>query len=53
MTIKQVRKKGFISLILLHHCSSLMEIRIESQAGQEVGGRSYHSGHKEGCCLLV
>jgi hypothetical protein len=33
-------KKEFIWLILLYRCSSLKEVRIGTQTGQEAGGRS-------------
>jgi hypothetical protein len=37
---RKVRRKGFIHLTLPHHCSTPKEVRTETQAGQEPGGRS-------------
>jgi hypothetical protein len=38
-------RKGFIQLILPHCCWSPKEVRAGTQAGQELGGRSWCRGH--------
>ena len=45
MTKKQVEEEEFIWLTLQHCCSSLKEVRTETQAGQDLGGRSKCKGH--------
>ena len=40
-------RKGFIWLIPLDHSLSMEEVRAETQAGLEPGGRSWCSGHGE------
>ena len=49
---KQHGKKGFAWVILLGSGQSPREVRVETQAGQEPGGRSSCRGHG-GCCLLA
>jgi hypothetical protein len=50
MTKKQLRRKGFIQFTLPHCCSSLKEVRIGTQAGQEAGA---DAEAMEGCSLLA
>jgi hypothetical protein len=49
MTKKQVGRKEFIQLTFPHCCSSLKEVRTETQADQEAGG---DAEAMEGCYLM-
>lgn len=44
MTKGNSGKEGFVQLGLPHHCSSLKEVRIGTQAGQEPGGQELMQG---------
>jgi hypothetical protein len=44
-TVTKLRMKGFIGLKLPTHNSSLKEVRTETQAGKEPGGRSWCRDH--------
>jgi hypothetical protein len=48
MTKKQLGRKGFIQLTLLHCCSSLKEVRTGTQTGQKAGA---DAEAMEGCSL--
>jgi hypothetical protein len=50
MTKKQLGRKGFIQLTLLHCYSSLKEVRTGTQADQEAGA---DADAMEGCSLLA
>jgi hypothetical protein len=50
MAKKQLWRKGFIQLTLLHCCSSPKEVRTGTQAGQEAGA---DAEAMEGCSLLA
>jgi hypothetical protein len=50
MTKKQLERKGFIHFTLPYCCSTPMEIRTGTQAGQEAGA---DAEAMEGCFLLA
>jgi hypothetical protein len=50
MTKEQLWRKGFIQLTFPHCCSSLKEVRTETQAAQRAGA---DAEAMEGCSLLA